>query len=159
MLEFQGHEVIRLNHVGDWGTQFGMLIKHLNSRNATADGTVAIGDLALFYKEAKRRFDEDPVFKDESRLEVVKLQQGCDESLRAWEKICETSRIEFKQIYSTLNISEGLIERGESFYNPFLPGICERLEKNGFAVESDGALCIFLDGYKNADGTQLPLVS
>ena len=123
VLEFRGHPVLRLNHVGDWGTQFGMLITHLKQVAPEALDTadaVDLGDLVAFYREAKKRFDDDEAFQSTSRDEVVKLQGGDPVSLKAWGLLCDQSRREFQKIYDRLDIR--LSERGESFYNPFLPG-------------------------------------
>eukprot|EP00744_Colponema_vietnamica_P005585 GILI01008168.1.p1 GENE.GILI01008168.1~~GILI01008168.1.p1 ORF type:complete len:705 (-),score=265.92 GILI01008168.1:157-2271(-) len=138
LFEFCGHEVHRINHVGDWGTQFGMLIMYL--RESFPDflsNPPAISDLVEFYKAAKKRFDEDQAFKDAARLEVVRLQALEEDNIKAWTRLCDISRAEFEQIYSRLNIR--LEERGESFYNPFIPGTLELLEKAGLTQMSDGA--------------------
>ncbi|CAM9556381.1 unnamed protein product, partial [Discosporangium mesarthrocarpum] len=131
VLEFRGHDVMRLNHVGDWGTQFGMLITHLKevAPEAIEDGAeekFSVGDLVTFYKQAKARFDDEEGFSSLARAEVVKLQAGDAESLRAWGILCEASRRSFREIYSLLQVE--LEERGESFYNPFLPGVIDELE-------------------------------
>jgi len=162
VLEFSGHEVKRLNHVGDWGTQFGMLVEHLRSEypaalNVETSQDVELGDLVALYKAAKQRFDVDDEFKTRSREAVVKLQAGDEESLAAWESLCAASRGEYQKIYHALNIEE-LEERGESFYNPFLKGVVEELEKQSLAVPSEGATAVFLDGYTNRDGSPLPML-
>jgi len=144
-LEFRGHPVRRLNHVGDWGTQFGMLITHLKEVAPEAlekADAVNLGDLVSFYRQAKARFDEDPAFQATSREEVVKLQGGDPVSLKAWTLLCEQSRREFQQIYDRLGIV--LQERGESFYNPFLPAVVADLRRAGLLVEDAGAECVFL---------------
>ncbi|CAH2574761.1 Arginine--tRNA ligase [Planktothrix rubescens] len=159
VLEFQGHEVLRLNHVGDWGTQFGMLITYLREvypeALTTADALV-LGDLVEFYRQAKVRFDQDETFKETSRQEVVRLQAGAEDSRRAWQLLCEQSRREFQLIYDDLGIQ--LTERGESFYNQFLPQIVEELDKIGLLVENQGAKCVFLEGFTNKEGEPLPLI-
>ncbi|MGL5804046.1 MAG: arginine--tRNA ligase, partial [Xenococcaceae cyanobacterium] len=159
ILEFEGHDVLRLNHVGDWGTQFGMLIAYLREAYpdalTTADA-LDIGDLVSFYKKAKIRFDEDEEFKEIARNEVVKLQAGAEDSLHAWQLLCEQSRREFQVIYNLLDIK--LTERGESFYNPLLQTVVEDLEKTGLLEESEGAKCVFLEGFTNKDGAPLPLI-
>ncbi|CAD5980811.1 arginine--tRNA ligase [Planktothrix agardhii] len=159
VLEFQGHEVLRLNHVGDWGTQFGMLITYLREvypeALTTADALV-LGDLVEFYRQAKVRFDQDETFKETSRQEVVRLQAGAEDSRRAWQLLCEQSRREFQLIYDDLGIK--LTERGESFYNQFLPQIVEELDKIGLLVENQGAKCVFLEGFTNKEGEPLPLI-
>lgn len=162
LLEFFGHEVVRLNHVGDWGTQFGMLVEHLRDEYPQAldtetAGNVDLGDLVELYKAAKKRFDVDSDFKARAREGVVKLQAGNKEELAAWESLCAASRVEYQKIYDLLNI-RGLIERGESFYNPYLNDVVDELERQGLAVQSEGATVIFLDGYANRDGSPLPMI-
>jgi len=159
VLEFQGHEVLRLNHVGDWGTQFGMLITYLREvypDALTTANALVLGDLVEFYRQAKVRFDQDETFKETSRQEVVRLQAGAEDSRRAWQLLCEQSRREFQLIYDDLGIK--LTERGESFYNQFLPQIVEELEKTGLLVENQGAKCVFLEGFTNKEGEPLPLI-
>ena len=159
VLEFRGHRVLRLNHVGDWGTQFGMLITHLKQvapeTLKTADA-VDLGDLVAFYREAKKRFDEDEAFQATSREEVVKLQGGDPVSLKAWGLLCDQSRREFQKIYDRLDIR--LSERGESFYNPFLASVLSGLKKAGLLVTDDGAECVFLEGVNGKDGKPLPVI-
>jgi arginyl-tRNA synthetase len=161
-LEFIGHDVVRLNHIGDWGTQFGMLVEHLRDEYPAAldpesSETVDLGDLVKLYKAAKQRFDVDDEFKQRAREGVVKLQAGDSQSLAAWKSLCATSRIEYQKLYDMLNI-RNLNERGESFYNPYLIHVVQDMEDQGLAVESDGALAVFLDGYSNRDGTALPML-
>jgi len=171
ILEFRGYDVLRLNHVGDWGTQFGMLITHLRDLHpemitqATDEinyegikllQLIPLGDLVSFYKQAKKRFDEDEEFKGRAHQAVVQLQSGDPESLVAWKILCEQSRQEFDVIYGLLNIN--LTERGESFYNPFLPHVVSELEDIGLLTEDDGAKCVFLEGFSNKDGNPLPLI-
>jgi arginyl-tRNA synthetase len=159
ILEFCGHDVLRLNHVGDWGTQFGMLITYLREvypEALTTANALDIGDLVNFYRKAKQRFDEDPVFQETSRQEVVRLQAGAEDTLHAWKLLCEQSRQEFQIIYDLLNIK--LIERGESFYNPLLPKVVENLATTGLLESSQGAKCVFLDGFTNREGNPLPLI-
>jgi len=159
ILEFQGHDVLRLNHVGDWGTQFGMLITYLREvcpEALTTADALDLGDLVAFYKKAKQRFDEDPQFQEQSRQEVVQLQSGSKETLRAWNLLCEQSRKEFQVIYNLLDIC--ITERGESFYNSLLGSVVEDLEKAGLLVEDHGAKCVFLDGFQNREGQPLPLI-
>ena len=159
VLEFQGHNVLRLNHVGDWGTQFGMLISYLREAFPEALKTadiLDIGDLVAFYKQSKKRFDEDQDFQEKSRQEVVNLQTGAEDSRHAWELLCNQSRREFQVIYDLLDIK--LNERGESFYNSMLPGIVEELNRLGLLEESDGAQCVFLSGFTNKEGEDVPLI-
>ncbi|MCT0211980.1 MULTISPECIES: arginine--tRNA ligase [unclassified Synechococcus] len=159
VLEFRGHPVLRLNHVGDWGTQFGMLITHLKQvapEALTTADAIDLGDLVAFYRQAKARFDADAAFQATAREEVVKLQSGDPISRRAWQLLCEQSRREFQQIYDRLDIR--LSERGESFYNPLLEGVVADLEGLGLLVTDDGAGCVFLEGVKGKDGQPLPLI-
>jgi arginyl-tRNA synthetase len=159
ILEFQGHDVLRLNHVGDWGTQFGMLITYLGEvcpEALTTADALDLGDLVAFYKQAKQRFDEDPEFQEKSRQEVVRLQSGDENSKRAWQLLCDQSRREFQVIYDLLDIR--LTERGESFYNPLLAQVVEDLDRLGLLVEDQGAKCVFLEGFTNREGEPLPLI-
>lgn len=168
ILEFLGHDTIRLNHTGDWGTQFGQLIAYIKSEcpelleaGAEGQGEMAaakIGDLVEFYRKAKKRFDDDPEFKSTALREVVKLQGGDPDSLRAWNLICDLSRIEFQKIYDRLSIR--LEERGESFYNPFLADIVKGLQEKGLAIKNEGAMVVFLDGpqFKGRKGEPLPVI-
>jgi len=159
VLEFRGHPVLRLNHVGDWGTQFGMLITHLKQvapEALTTADAVDLGDLVAFYRQAKARFDADPLLQATSREEVVKLQGGDSVSLRAWGLLCDQSRREFQAIYDRLDIR--LRERGESFYNPLLAAVVADLEASGLLVTDDGAECVFLEGVSGKDGKPLPLI-
>ncbi|MBM5807402.1 MAG: arginine--tRNA ligase [Cyanobacteria bacterium M_surface_10_m2_179] len=159
VLEFRGHPVLRLNHVGDWGTQFGMLITHLKQVAPEALNTadaVDLGDLVAFYRQAKQRFDDDEAFQTTSREEVVKLQGGDPVTLKAWGLLCDQSRREFQKIYDRLDIR--LSERGESFYNPYLEGVVADLEASGLLVVDDGARCVFLEGVSGKDGKPLPVI-
>ncbi|GJP62353.1 hypothetical protein CLOP_g19429 [Closterium sp. NIES-67] len=148
MLEYCHVEVLRRNHVGDWGTQFGMLIEYLFDKFPDWEtvGDQAIGDLQVFYKAAKKRFDEDAEFKDTAQKAVVKLQGGEEEYRKAWAKICDVSRKEFDLVYQRLGIK--LEEKGESFYNSRIPAALEKLKEAGLVVESEGAQCIFVEGHK-----------
>jgi arginyl-tRNA synthetase len=129
------------------------------TETATTKKNLDLGDLVEFYKAAKKRFDADEDFKQRARNAVVRLQSRQDPTaVAAWEALCAASRVEYKSIYNTLNIDDRLIERGESFYNPYLPEIVQDLESKGYAVESDGALAVFVDGYANRDGTPFPLI-
>ncbi|MEB3190226.1 MAG: arginine--tRNA ligase [Snowella sp.] len=159
VLEFRGYDVLRLNHVGDWGTQFGMLITYLKEvypDALTQADVLDLGDLVTFYKQAKIRFDADEQFKEASRQAVVTLQAGDPLSLKAWQLLCEQSRREFQVIYELLDIA--LMERGESFYNPLLATIVSELETLGLLTEDQGAKCVFLDGFTNKEGNPLPLI-
>jgi arginyl-tRNA synthetase len=159
VLEFRGHDVLRLNHVGDWGTQFGMLILYLREaypQALTTADALDLGDIVVLYQKAKKRFDEDAQFQEAARKEVVKLQVKDPETIAAWNLLCAQSRREFQVIYDRLNIN--ITERGESFYNPYLAAIVDDLRETGLLVESDGAQCVFLDGFINREGDPLPLI-
>ncbi len=159
IFEFRGYIVLRLNHIGDWGTQFGMLItqlKDLYSSDLKEIDSIKISDLVEFYKASKKRFDNEPEFQKRSREEVVQLQSGNKKSIEAWKLLCNQSRKEFDQIYKTLNIK--IKERGESFYNPFLKSIIEDLNYKRILIEDQGAKCVFLDGMTNKEGNPLPLI-
>ena len=159
VLEFVGHDVLRLNHVGDWGTQFGMLITHLQEASPEvleAGADVDIGDLVTFYKQAKKRFDDDDDFKQRSREAVVALQSGDANAIRAWKALCEQSRQEFQKIYDRLDVD--IQERGESFYNPLLSDVVKDLAVQGLLVEDQGAKVVFPEGFINKDGAPLPLI-
>ena len=157
--EFMGHQVLRLNHVGDWGTQFGMLITHLKDacpEALTPGAAVDIGDLVTFYKQAKQRFDTDDDFKTRSREAVVDLQSGEATATTAWKALCEQSRQAFQTLYDRLDIT--IQERGESFYNPLLADVVQDLDSLGLLVENQGARVVFADGFTNKDGDPLPLI-
>ncbi|MDC2974824.1 arginine--tRNA ligase, partial [Prochlorococcus sp. AH-736-K09] len=159
IFELRGYEVLRLNHVGDWGTQFGMLItqlKDLYSNDLEEIGKIKIRDLVEFYKASKKRFDNESEFQKRSREEVVKLQSGDRKSIKAWKLLCDQSRKEFNEIYKNLKIK--IKERGESFYNPFLKSVIEDLNLKNILVEDQGAKCVFLDGMTNKEGKPLPLI-
>lgn len=164
MLEFAGHTVIRENHVGDWGTQFGMLIAHLRrTRPEVIDrpAELVIRDLESFYVEAKAMFDADDSFKSEAREAVVALQQGDPATRRIWQAFCDESLRHCHAIYRQLDVR--LIDRGESFYADWMDDALRRLESLKGApgspvAESEGALCVFLDGFKTREGEPLPLI-
>ncbi len=157
-LSFAGHNVLRLNHVGDWGTQFGMLIAYLKREQYTLEQIqqMELSQLVTAYRAAKTVFDADLDFKQQAQLEVVALQQGNQQSKAVWEALCAVSRNAFNQIYAMLEIS--LIERGESFYNPMLAGIIAELESLNLIKISAGARCVYLDGFTNREGEPLPLI-
>jgi len=159
ILEFRGHDVLRLNHVGDWGTQFGMLIAYLREvypEALTTANALDIKDLVSFYRQAKQRFDEDQAFQETARQEVVRLQAGAEDTLHAWKLLCEQSRREFQVIYDLLDVQ--VTERGESFYNPLLAAVVEDLAKSGLLLENQGAKVVFLEGFANREGEPLPLI-
>ncbi|KAF7282436.1 hypothetical protein GWI33_002666 [Rhynchophorus ferrugineus] len=137
LLEYLGHNVMRINHVGDWGTQFGMLIAHLQDKFPNyAVESPPIGDLQAFYKEAKKRFDDDEEFKKRAYASVVKLQSFEPEHTQAWNLICDVSRKEFQKIYDRLDIK--LMERGESFYQTRMEKIVTFLADGGYLQEDEG---------------------
>lgn len=159
IFEFQGYDVLRLNHLGDWGTAFGMLIAYLKEKRRDLlekKESATLTDLVIAYKESKKLFDEDPDFKKRSQQEVVKLQSGDKEALSLWKIICEISQKAYQEIYDLLDIK--LIERGESFYNPMLLDLIKELEDKGEITVSDGAKCLFIEGFKNREGEPLPLM-
>ncbi|KAF0852904.1 mitochondrial arginyl-tRNA synthetase (ArgRS) [Andalucia godoyi] len=142
MLEFLGHDVLRINHVGDWGTQFGMLIAYLKEEFPDfLENPPKIADLQAFYRAAKTRFDKDEEFKGRAHGEVVALQSGDKNNLTAWKMICDISRMEFEKIYNRLDVK--LDEMGESFYNPHIPNVLKILEDQGLVQDDQGAKCIF----------------
>lgn len=158
-LEFLGHNVIRANHVGDWGTQFGMLIAYLEKMQNEHASEMELQDLEAFYREAKKHYDEDEVFAEKARNYVVKLQSG-DEYCRAmWKRLVDITMQQNQHNYDRLNVT--LTEKdvmGESLYNPMLPSIVKDLKKQGLAVENDGALVVYLDEFKNKDGDPMGVI-
>lgn len=159
VFEALGHDVVRLNHVGDWGTSFGMLIAHMKSLpdfSITKVRDFSLADLMRMYKESKVRFDADPDFRKTAQLEVVKLQGGEKEALQIWKIICDVSERAYQEIYSLLDVS--IQVRGESFYNPMLPAIVKELEEKGLITISDGAKCLFPEGFTNREGNAFPLM-
>ncbi len=156
LFEFLGHDVLRLNHIGDWGTQFGMLIAYLKSEGRSSVEGMTLSDLMHCYKESKQRFDHDPAFKKRAQQEVVQLQGGDPEARQFWEAICEISRQAFQEIYRLLDVK--LTERGESFYNPMLAPLVAELTEKGLITTSDGAKCIFMEGFDSREGTPLPMI-
>ena len=160
ILEFQGHTVLRISHVGDWGTPFGMLIAYLREAYPEALKTTEnldLGELSTFYRQAKKRFDQDEAFRESARLAVVKLQAGDEETLCAWKIVCKLSSRAYQVIYDLLGIGS-FIEQGESFYNDLLPGVITDLNQQGLLVEDEGAQCVFLEGFTNKAGQPLPLI-
>jgi len=148
LLEFVGHDVLRLNHVGDWGTQFGMLIAHLEDKfpNYKVESP-PIGDLLSFYKASKKRFDDEEDFKKRAYQRVVDLQGGNLDVRKAWQMICEVSRRDFQKIYNRLDVT--VQERGESFYNDLMPKAFEELKKSGVCeLSDDGRWVAFAPGMK-----------
>ena len=159
LFEFMGHDVLRLNHIGDWGTAFGMLIAYMKEnapKVILGEESTDLTHLVNWYRAAKVRFDADPDFKKRSQLEVVALQGGDPQALKAWHIICEISQKAYQEIYDILDIK--LIDRGESYYNPMLAKTVSDLEAKGLVKISDGAKCIFLEGFQNREGDTLPLM-
>jgi arginyl-tRNA synthetase len=148
MMEYCGVDVLRRNHVGDWGTQFGMLIEYLFEQfpNWEDIGEQAVGDLQDFYKRAKVKFDEDAAFKEKAQKAVVLLQGGDPNYRAAWTKICDVSRRSFDQVYERLNVT--IEERGESYYNEYIPRVVKILEEKGLVEDSEGARVITVSGQK-----------
>jgi arginyl-tRNA synthetase len=162
-LEFLGCNVIRQNHVGDWGTQFGMLTAYLDELRAAGQASHArdmvLSDLEEFYRQAKQRFDEDPAFAETSRLNVVKLQGGDEDILESWRTFRDLSLRHCDEVYRKLNIALADSDvRGESAYNDDLPTIVSDLDSAGLLSQSQGAQCVFLDEFKGKDGQPLPVI-
>ncbi|HEV2815453.1 MAG TPA: arginine--tRNA ligase [Solirubrobacteraceae bacterium] len=153
--EARGHTVDRVSHVGDWGTQFGMLIQYLNERGEDVS-SLPVADLNELYKTAKERFDADEGFRDRARQAVVDLQSGEEGARRTWELLCARSRAYFHEIYDRLGIE--VREVGESFYQPLLADVVSGLESQGLIEVDDGAKCVFVDGFTTREGTPLPLI-
>jgi arginyl-tRNA synthetase len=160
MHEFVGNRVVRENHIGDWGTPFGMLIEHLlDLGEARAAEEFSVGDLDAFYKEARKKFEANDEFKERSRLRVVALQAGDEETLRMWRVLVAESTKYFNRVYRQLDVllTDGDL-MGESAYHDLLAKVVERLRSGGHLQQSDGADVMFLDGFTNRDNEPLPLI-
>jgi arginyl-tRNA synthetase len=158
ILEFIGHTVVRQNHVGDWGTQFGMLIAHMVSQ-AENDLSVKLSDLETFYREAKIRFDKEPEFAETARNYVVKLQAGDPECLTHWQQFIDISLQHCSEVYQQLNVLLTQDDvKPESSYNDDLPHVIHDLDKVGLLTKSDGAQCVFMDEFKGKDNSPLPAI-
>jgi len=160
MLEALGHRVVRQNHVGDWGTQFGMLVTYLGELEDSAGATQsALADLEEFYRSAKAQFDADPGFAERSRLAVVALQAGDPDVRALWQRFIELSlshcQVLYERLGTTLSPNDVM---AESAYNDALPGVISSLRERGLLAESDGAQCVFLDEFKGKDGDILPVI-
>jgi arginyl-tRNA synthetase len=158
VLEALGHRVRRQNHLGDWGTPFGMLIEHLLD-GGTEAASASVADLNAFYQAARRRFEEDPAFADRARSRVVELQRGDPATIELWQRLVAESLRHFALVYQRLGVS--LTEEhvaGESLYNPWLAELMHELADLGLAVESDGALCVFPAGFTGRDDKPVPLI-
>jgi arginyl-tRNA synthetase len=157
--EFLGHKVIRANHVGDWGTQFGMLIAYLEKQQQENAGDMELADLEGFYREAKKHYDEDEAFAERARSYVVKLQGGDEYFRQMWRKLVDITMSQNQLTYDRLNVTLTRDDvMGESLYNPMLPGIVADLKAKGLAVESEGATVVFLDEFKNKEGEAMGVI-
>ncbi|MFJ2864973.1 arginine--tRNA ligase [Kitasatospora sp. NPDC087314] len=165
-LEFAGEKVIRRNHLGDWGTQFGMLIQYLiehpdelGDDTESTDTNPSMSRLNHLYKASRAKFDSDTDFADRSRRRVVELQAGDADTLVSWQSMVDESKVYFEAVYARLGVLlEDADAVGESYYNPMLADVCADLEASGVAVRSDGALCVFFDDIKGPDGEPTPLI-
>ncbi|GGZ26466.1 arginine--tRNA ligase [Streptomyces olivaceoviridis] len=166
LLEFTGENVVRRHHIGDWGTQFGMLIQYLDEhpheldhKDARVTGEEAMSNLDRLYKAARKKFDSDEEFKTRARRRVVDLQAGDEHTLAVWQRFVDESKIYFFSVFEKLDmeIRDADIV-GESGYNDMLAETCRLLEESGVAVRSEGALCVFFDDIKGPDGNPVPLI-
>src|SRR5215469_9748620 len=160
VLEFAGHRVIRDNHVGDWGTPFGMLIEHLlDVGEDSAEAGLLSSDPNAFYQAGRRKFDTDPEFTERARSRLVRLQAGDPDTLAIWQRLVDISREYLHQVYSRLRVSLTDADiRGESFYNDMLADTVSELEERGIATYNEGALCAFPAGFTGREGRPLPLI-
>jgi arginyl-tRNA synthetase len=160
VLAYLGHDVVRANHIGDWGTNFGMLLEHLiDIGEEAAYSQLAAGEINAFYQAAKVKFDADPAFADRSRRRVVALQAGDPETLRLWRMLVDDTKQYYNAIYARLGVTLTDADQApESFYNPMLEDVCRDLEHAGIAVMSEGALCAFPAGFTGREGNPLPLI-
>src|SRR3954447_20262532 len=159
-LEHLGHDVVRQNHIGDWGTPFGMLIEHLlDVGEDSPEARLLVDSPNEFYQAARVKFDDDPAFADRARRRVVTLQAHDADTMRLWHELIDLSKAYFNTIYSMLDVTLTDADlAGESSYNDELAAICDELETAGIAVVSEGALCVFLDGYTGREGKPVPLI-
>ncbi len=147
IIEFTGENLIRQNHIGDWGTAFGMLLAYMQETDGDLDSELS--QIDAFYKAAKKRFDSDPAFADRARLAVVKLQAGSETEVAMWKKIVDISRHHMMDVLGLLSIQiTPADERGESFYNPMLPGVVAELKDKGVAEESEGAIVVWVKPFE-----------
>lgn len=157
-LEFSGHEVVRQNHLGDWGTPFGMLVEHLVDEGLGKQH-FSISDLNVFYREAREKFDNVEGFADRSRARVVALQAGDPGTLSLWERLLTESKHHIEAVYELLGVKLTPDDyKGESTYQPWLNDVADELTRRGLAEVSDGALCVFLEGFMGREGKPLPLI-
>ena len=161
-LEFLGHAVVRQNHVGDWGTQFGMLLAYLEEQKSEESDTELsreLGDLEGFYRAAKQRFDESDAFATRARSLVVKLQAGDEDCLALWREFNSVSLSHCQAVYDRLGVSLTPADvRGESAYNDDLAQVVSDLDARGLLSEDQGAQCVFMDEFKNKEGAPLPVI-
>lgn len=158
-LEFLGHDVIRANHIGDWGTQFGMLIAWLELNQQQTSQTLELADLEVFYREAKKRYESDAGFSERARRYVVMLQQGDAWCLEMWQRLVEITMVQNQRNYDRLNVTlNNDCIMGESTYNAMLPGIIDDLLARGLARESEGAIVVMLEDYLNKDGEPMGVI-
>ena len=160
VLGFLGHRVVRQNHLGDWGTPFGMLLEHMVDLGVGSTvANLSVGDLNDFYRQAREKYESDPRFAERARRRVVALQAGDEATLALWRVLVEESMRHFRAIYQRLGVllDDGDID-AESRFNPVLPDVVAELEAKGIAVESEGALCVFPPGFTGRDGQPLPLI-
>ena len=159
ILELKGYHVIRQNHVGDWGTQFGMLIAHFDDQARTHSDSVKLNDLESFYKAAKLRFDSEPAFAERARNLVVALQSGDKKCLEMWQSFIQLSIAHCQEVYERLGVALTPSDiRAESAYNDDLPIIVDLLQKAGLLIEHEGAKCVFMDEFKGKDDELLPVI-
>ncbi|MFD9001782.1 arginine--tRNA ligase [Streptomyces sp. NPDC059582] len=166
LLEFTGETVVRRHHIGDWGTQFGMLIQYLDEhpheldhKSGAVSGEEAMSNLDRLYKSARKLFDSDEAFKTRARRRVVDLQAGDPHTLATWQKFVDESKIYFFSVFEKLDMEiQDADIVGESGYNDMLAETCRLLEESGVAVRSEGALCVFFDDVKGPDGNPVPLI-
>ena len=159
ILRFAGHEVVLQNHIGDWGTQFGMLLEHLLDTGWKSGQDHTLSDLNRLYQDAKARFDAEPAFADRARLRVVKLQAGDEQSLEFWRMLIAESCSHMNEVFGRLGVL--LMDadlRGESFFNSRLPSVVTDLAAAGVLEESDGAKVVFCEGFTSKTGSPLPLI-
>lgn len=156
VFEHLGHHLDRVNHIGDWGAQFGMLLTHFEDQ-ARSEGGMAIADIEAFYKEANQRDEDDVAFRERARRRVVELQSGDPAARAVWAEFLDVTKRNNQKVYDLLGI-EGLEDRGESFYQPMLADVVEELEEKGLLVEDQGAKVLYVPGYTNKEGDPLPLI-
>lgn len=160
VMEYLGHTVIRAAHLGDWGTQFGMLIEHaLDIGEQATAKQLETGEFTAFYQAARTKFDAEPTFADRARQRVVELQAGNEQALRLWQMLVDDSMVYLRDVYARLDITLTDADMDpESFYNPVLASVNAELEDKGIAVIDDGALCAFPPGFSGRDGRPVPLM-